>query len=154
MNKRARHHIIHTSQLVTSVTSKKNNLNNPQPTSCFPLRPPAAIPPSLPLLPSKVFRHRRSNGRPPPLVARHDTGAPLGRRVLGATVIGQEIRDGRDERGPRGRQPGDRVARGQGVVVVFVEGIDVGAGELPGRDSFGEEDVQFVEGAVLWFREF
>ena len=45
------------------------------------------------------------------------------------------------------------VPLGELVVLVLVEGVDVCSSELASRHLFGEEDVEFVEGAVFGFGE-
>lgn len=79
----------------------------------------------------------------------HGTAASLRERLLGPSMAGDRLGDGGYERGTSGRLAGHGVALRQLVLLVLVELVDVGAGELARGNLLGEEDVEFVEGAVL-----
>lgn len=89
------------------------------------------------------------NGWTTRLVAGHHAGASLGGGVLGAAVVGQHVGDGGDVgRSPR-RLAGHRVPVRQHVVVVLVECVDLRGSEFASRDLLREQDIEFVEGAIL-----
>jgi hypothetical protein len=72
----------------------------------------------------------------------------LGGGLLGAAVISKEVGNGRNNRflavgGIRG------IVLCELVLLVLVEGVHVCAGKFAGRNLLGEEEIEFVEGAVL-----
>ena len=69
------------------------------------------------------------------------------------TTVGQCGRDRWNEGGSLWRLSSDRVPGSKSVVLLLVEGVDVGGCKLASRDFFGEKDVEFVEGAVFGFWE-
>lgn len=66
-------------------------------------------------------------------------------------MVREGIRNGRHERGSAYGLAG--IADHKLVLVVLVEGIDVGAGKFASRDPHGEENVELVKSAVFGLRQ-
>lgn len=68
-------------------------------------------------------------------------------------MVCQYVGDRRNEGGSLGRKACDRVANCKLIVVVLIEGIDIGGGKLASWHLFREKNIEFVECAVFGFWE-
>lgn len=100
----------------------------------------------------QILGDSRSDGGPTRCLSTSGHTSPaLSRGVFGTTVGGQEVGDRGDYGWTFWGLSSDRVLLGELVLLVLVEFIDRGRGELARRNLLGKKNVEFVEGSILFY---